>query len=120
MKRLSLSIKRAITIILVATAASLAVSVWAAHANAQIRLGGATGAMFPAYQATSLSSSQLINPEELVSPLVRGGICGRERDNIRRERKERRWVVRKASRPAGRGLRDSNPASGSNQFQPED
>ena len=69
MKRLSLSIKRAITIILVATAASLAVSVWAAHANAQIRLGGATGAMFPAYQATSLSSSQLINPEELVKIL---------------------------------------------------
>ena len=69
MKRLSLSMKRAITILLVGTAASLAISVWAVHANAQTRLGGATGAMFPAYQATSLSSSQLINPEELVKIL---------------------------------------------------
>jgi len=69
MKRLSLSMKRAITIVLVGTAASLAPSAWAAGANTQTRLGGATAAMFPAYQATSLSSSQLINPEELVKIL---------------------------------------------------
>jgi len=69
MKRLPLSMKRAITILLVGTAASLAPSAWAAGANTQTRLGGATAAMFPAYQATSLSSSQLINPEELVKIL---------------------------------------------------
>jgi hypothetical protein len=69
MKRLSLSMKRAITIVLVGTAASMAASVWSVRGNTQTRLGGATGAMFPAYQATSLSSSQLINPEELVKIL---------------------------------------------------
>jgi thiosulfate/3-mercaptopyruvate sulfurtransferase len=69
MKRLSLSMKRAIAILLVGTAASLAVSVWAVRANGQTRLRGATGAMFPAFQATSLSNSQLINPEELVKIL---------------------------------------------------
>ena len=70
MKRLSLSMKRAITILLVGTtAASLAASVWAVRANSQTRLGGTTGAMFPAYQATFLSSSQLISPEELVKIL---------------------------------------------------
>ena len=62
--------KRAITIVLVGTtAASLAASVWSVRANSQTRLGGTTGAMFPAYQATFLSSSQLINPEELVKIL---------------------------------------------------
>ena len=64
----SLSMKRAITIVVVGTA-SIAASVWAVRANTQTRLGGAIGAMFPAYQATSLSSSQLINPEELVKIL---------------------------------------------------
>jgi len=70
-KRLSLSIsmRRAIATVLVGTAASLAASVWAVRANRQTRLGGATGAMFPAYQATSLSRSQLIDPEELVKIL---------------------------------------------------
>jgi rhodanese-related sulfurtransferase len=67
MKRLSM--KRAITIVLVGTAASMAASVWAVRANSQTRLGGATGAMSPAYQATFLSSSELINPEELVKIL---------------------------------------------------
>jgi hypothetical protein len=69
MNRPSLSMRRAITIVLVATAASMAASVWAVRANTQVRLSGATGAMSPAYQATSLSSSQLINPEELVKIL---------------------------------------------------
>lgn len=69
MKRLSLLMKRAISILLVGAAASLAPSAWAAGANTQTRLGGATAAMFPAYQATSLSSSELINPEELVKIL---------------------------------------------------
>jgi len=63
------STKRAITIVLVGTAASLAASVWAVRANTQTRLVEATGAMFPVYQATSLPSSQLINPEELVKLL---------------------------------------------------
>lgn len=54
--------KRAITIVLVGTAAS----VCTVRANTQTRLGVATGAMFPVYQATSLPSSHLINPEELV------------------------------------------------------
>jgi len=43
-----------------------------------------------------------------------------ENKTIKERKKQRRWVVRKASLPAGRGLADSNPASGSNQFQPED
>jgi len=72
-KRLSLSIsismRRAIATVLVGTVASLAASVWAVRANRQTSLGGATGAMFPAYQATSLSSSQLVDPEELVKIL---------------------------------------------------
>jgi len=67
MKRLSM--KRAITIVLVGTAASMAASVWAVRANAQTRLGGATGAMFSAYQATFLSSAELITPQELVKIL---------------------------------------------------
>jgi rhodanese-related sulfurtransferase len=61
--------KRAIAMVLVGTAACLAASGWAVQANTQPRLGGAAGAMFPAYQATLLSSSQLINPEELVKIL---------------------------------------------------
>jgi rhodanese-related sulfurtransferase len=60
------SMKRAITILLVGTAASMAAPVWAARANTQTRFGGA---MFPAYQASLLSSSELINPEELVKVL---------------------------------------------------
>src|SRR5579872_2154784 len=56
------SMKRAITVVLFGTAASV-------FANAQTRLGVATGAMFPVYQATSLPSSRLINPEELVKVL---------------------------------------------------
>ena len=63
------SAKYAITIVLVGTAAVLAASIWVVHANTQTRWGAATGATFPAYQATSLSSSQLINPEELVKIL---------------------------------------------------
>ncbi len=63
------SAKCAITIVLVGAAAGLAASIWAVRANTQTRWGGATGAIFPAYQATSLSSSQLINPEELVKIL---------------------------------------------------
>ncbi len=59
------SMKRAITIVLVGTAAS----VCAVRANTQTRLGVASWAMFPVYQATSLPSSQLINPEELVKIL---------------------------------------------------
>ena len=59
------SIKQAITILLVGTA----LSVSAVRANAQTRLGVVSGAMFPIYQATSLQSSQLINPEELVEIL---------------------------------------------------
>ena len=59
------SIKQAITILLVGTA----LSVSAVRANAQTRLGVVSGAMFPIYQATSLPSSQLINPEELVEIL---------------------------------------------------
>ncbi len=71
MKSLSMkrTIARTIAIVLVGIAASMAVSVWAVHASMQTRWGSATGAMFPAYQATSLSSSQLINPEELVKIL---------------------------------------------------
>lgn len=65
-----LSMRRAITIVvLVGTAASMAASVWAVRANTQTRLSGATGALSLAYQATFLSSSQLINPEELVKIL---------------------------------------------------
>src|SRR5580704_4162552 len=41
-------------------------SVCGIWAYAQTRLVEAIAAMFPAYQATSLPSSQLINPEELV------------------------------------------------------
>ena len=59
------SMKRAITIVLAATAAS----VCAVRANTQTSLGVASGAMFPIYQATSLPGSQLINPEELVKIL---------------------------------------------------
>jgi len=58
----SSSMKRAIAIVLVGAAAS----VCAVRARAQTRLVVASGAMFPVYQATSLPSSQLINPEELV------------------------------------------------------
>ncbi|MGB7602689.1 MAG: rhodanese-like domain-containing protein [Candidatus Sulfotelmatobacter sp.] len=62
--------KRAVAVIFIGTiAASLAPSVWAVRANSQTRSGGMTGAMFPAYQATLLSSTQLINPEELVKIL---------------------------------------------------
>jgi rhodanese-related sulfurtransferase len=57
--------KRAIAIVLVGAAAS----VCAVRAPAQNRLVVASGAMFPVYQATSLPSSQLINPEELVKLL---------------------------------------------------
>jgi len=59
------SMKLAITIVLVGTLAS----VCAVRANAQTRLAVASGAMFPVYQATSLPSSQLIKPEELVKIL---------------------------------------------------
>jgi thiosulfate/3-mercaptopyruvate sulfurtransferase len=38
-------------------------------ASSQARWGGATAPMLPAYRATSLSSSELINPEELVKIL---------------------------------------------------
>ena len=61
--------KRGVTIVLVGTAAMLAASIWAVRANTQTLSGGATGAMFPLYQATSLPGSQLINPEELVKLL---------------------------------------------------
>ncbi len=56
------SMKRAITIVLVGAAASIC----AVRANAQTPL---SGAMFPVYQATSLPTSQLINPEELIKIL---------------------------------------------------
>ena len=59
------SMKLAITIVLVGTLAS----VCAVRANTQTRLAVASGAMFPVYQATSLPSSQLIKPEELVKIL---------------------------------------------------
>jgi rhodanese-related sulfurtransferase len=59
------SMKHAITIVLVGTAAF----VCAVRANAQTRMGVASGAMVPVYQATSLPSSQLINPEEFVKIL---------------------------------------------------
>jgi len=62
------SVKLAIIIVLAGTAASMAASAWAFRASTQTLLG-ATVAVFPAYQATSLSSSQLINPEELVKIL---------------------------------------------------
>lgn len=68
-----LSVKLAIIIVMgtavMGAAAGMAGSVWAFRASRQTRLGGATVAMFPAYQATSLSSSQLINPEDLVKIL---------------------------------------------------
>ena len=63
------SVKLAIIIVLAGTAASMAASVWTFRASVQTGLGGAAGAMLPAYQATSLSSSQLINPDELVKIL---------------------------------------------------
>ena len=70
MNRLSLSMKRVITLVVAGmTAASLAASVWAVRANSQIRSDSTSRAMFPAYQATLLSSSRLINPEELVKIL---------------------------------------------------
>jgi thiosulfate/3-mercaptopyruvate sulfurtransferase len=70
MNRLSPSMKRAVAVIFVGTAgAGLAVSVLAVRANSQTRLGGTTGAMFRAYQATLLSSTRLINPEELIKIL---------------------------------------------------
>jgi len=59
------SMKLAITIVLVGTLAS----VCAVRANTQTRLAVASSAMFPVYQATSLPSSQLIKPEELVKIL---------------------------------------------------
>jgi thiosulfate/3-mercaptopyruvate sulfurtransferase len=59
------SMKHAITIVLFATAAF----VWAVCAHAQTRLVEVSSAMFPVYQATSLPSSRLINPEELVKIL---------------------------------------------------
>jgi rhodanese-related sulfurtransferase len=63
---ISISIKRVITVVFVGTfAASLAASVLAVRANSQAR-PESTGAMFPAFQATLLSSSRLINPEDLV------------------------------------------------------
>ena len=62
------SVKLAIIIVLAGTAASMAASAWAFRASTQTLLGP-TVAVFPAYQATSLSSSQLINPEELVKIL---------------------------------------------------
>ncbi len=67
MKRLS--VKLAVTIVLAGTAASMAASVWVFRASVQTGLGSAAGAMSPVYQATSLSSSQLINPEDLVKIL---------------------------------------------------
>ena len=70
MNRLSRSVKRVITMVVAGmTAASLAASVWAVRANSQLRSESTAGAMFPAYQATLLSSAQLINPEELVKIL---------------------------------------------------
>lgn len=71
MNRLPSFIKRVITVrrvtvVFVGTlAAGLAALGLAVHANSQIR-PESTGTMFPAYQATLLSSSRLINPEELV------------------------------------------------------
>ena len=59
------SMKRVVTIVLVGAAAF----VCAVCAHAQTGLVEAIGAMFPVYQATSLPSSQLINPEELVKIL---------------------------------------------------
>jgi thiosulfate/3-mercaptopyruvate sulfurtransferase len=59
----SSSMKRAITIVLVGAAAS----VCAVRAHAQTRLVVASGAIV--YQATSLPSSRLINPEELAKIL---------------------------------------------------
>ncbi len=67
MKRLSPSTKRVVTVVVVGiTVAGLAASVWAVRANSQIRSEETAGVIFPAYQATLLSSAQLINPEELV------------------------------------------------------
>ncbi|MGA7295152.1 MAG: rhodanese-like domain-containing protein [Terriglobales bacterium] len=65
----NLSMPRALTIVLVVTAAGLAVSFWAARAAAQIYSGSAPSVIFPVYQATSLSSSQVISPEDLVKIL---------------------------------------------------
>ena len=62
MKRLSA--KLAIIIVLAGTAASMATSVWVFRASVQTGLGSAAGVMLPAFQATSSSSSQLINPDE--------------------------------------------------------
>ncbi|HME35530.1 MAG TPA: rhodanese-like domain-containing protein [Candidatus Sulfotelmatobacter sp.] len=56
-------------IVLAGTAARMAATVWTFRARTQTRSGAATLAVFPAYQATSLSSSQLINPAELVKIL---------------------------------------------------
>jgi rhodanese-related sulfurtransferase len=71
MKRLPLflSMRRTSTIVFVGTVAIMAASVWTVRANTQPSLGGATGTILPAYQATLLSSSHLINPEELVKIL---------------------------------------------------
>jgi thiosulfate/3-mercaptopyruvate sulfurtransferase len=59
------SMKYAITIVLVGTAAWIC----AVRANTLTSSGITSGAMVPVYRATSLPSSQLINPEELVKTL---------------------------------------------------
>ncbi len=70
MKRLSVKLAIIVVLIVMAgTAASMAATVWSFRAGTQTRFGAATVAVFPAYQATSLSSSQLINPEDLVNIL---------------------------------------------------
>ncbi|MGA8491173.1 MAG: rhodanese-like domain-containing protein [Terriglobales bacterium] len=64
-----LLMKRGITIVLMGTAALLAVSIWTVRAHTQTLSVGPTGSPFAVYQATSLPASQLINPEDLVKLL---------------------------------------------------
>jgi thiosulfate/3-mercaptopyruvate sulfurtransferase len=61
--------KLRITIVFLATAAVLAASTWVIPANSQTAVGAAHRVIFAGFQATSLSSSQLITPEELVDIL---------------------------------------------------
>jgi thiosulfate/3-mercaptopyruvate sulfurtransferase len=61
--------KLRITIVPLATAVVLGASIWSIAANSQTGVGAAHRAMFAFFQATSLSSSQLIKPEELVNIL---------------------------------------------------
>jgi thiosulfate/3-mercaptopyruvate sulfurtransferase len=65
MKRL---IKLAIIIVIV-IATIIVIALAGTAASSQTRWGAATAAGIPAYQATTLSSSELINPEELIKIL---------------------------------------------------